>query len=106
MFVAVNYITCRPEYRERFEELFGTRARAIDRMAGFHRMKVLRPSTPDEPYLILSEWEDRASFQAWTKSESFLEGHRRGFDDLAKAKEAGLEPPMSSRFVTYEVIAE
>lgn len=43
-FVAVNYIDCKPEYRERFEELFATRAKQIDTMrscryAGF---------TPDE----------------------------------------------------------
>ena len=34
-FVAVNYINCTPEYQERFEQLFGTRAHAIDLMPGF-----------------------------------------------------------------------
>jgi len=33
--VAVNYINCTPEYQERFEQLFGTRAHAIDLMPGF-----------------------------------------------------------------------
>jgi heme oxygenase (mycobilin-producing) len=42
MFVAINYITCTEQYRERFETLFGTRAKAIDRMPGFRHMEVLR----------------------------------------------------------------
>lgn len=43
-FVAVNYIDCTPEYKERFEELFGSRAHAIDEMPGFIEMHVLRPA--------------------------------------------------------------
>ena len=34
-FVAVNYIDCKPFYKERFEELFGSRAKQIDTMPGF-----------------------------------------------------------------------
>jgi heme oxygenase (mycobilin-producing) len=104
VFVAVNFITCREDYRGRFEELFGNRAGAIDSMPGFHRMQVLRPSKPGEPYLVISEWEDQESFKAWMKSPAFVEGHRRGFADLEAAKQAGLEAPMSSKFVTYDVI--
>jgi len=37
-FVAINYISCKDFYRPRFEELFGTRAHAIDRMPGFEFM--------------------------------------------------------------------
>ena len=39
-FVAINYIACEQHYRERFEELFATRAHAIDRMPGFVDMQV------------------------------------------------------------------
>ena len=104
MFVAINFITCREDYRGRFEELFGSRAGAIDAMPGFVRMQVLRPSKPGEPYLVMSEWDNQESFKAWMKSEAFVQGHRRGFADLEEAKRAGAEPPMSSRFVTYDVI--
>lgn len=121
-FVAVNYITCRPEYRARFEELFATRAKAIDRMSGFCGMQVLRsegkpkrpkkapkgvsqPGDAEGPYLIVSYWRRREDFEAWTGSPEFLEGHKRGFEDVRKAKELGQEPPMASTFHTYEVIA-
>lgn len=104
-FVAINYITCEPEYRERFEYLFGSRAKAIDVMPGFVNMHVLRPSKEEDPYLVVSYWQDEASFQAWTKSEAFMQGHKRGFEDVAKAKTEGKPAPMKSDFKTYEIIA-
>jgi len=104
MFVAINYITCTEEYRERFEELFQSRARAIDKMPGFQRMQVLRPKKDGDDYLIVSEWDDESSFKVWTKSEAFEAGHRRGFADLKAARERGETPPMTSLFRTYEVL--
>lgn len=104
-FVAINYITCRPDYRGRFEELFGTRAGAIDRMPGFIEMQVLKPNEEDDSYLIVSHWETEDAFKTWTTSPEFIEGHKRGFADLKKAKEEGKPMPMTSEFKTYEVIA-
>ena len=104
-FVAINFIDCRPEYEERFEHLFGSRAHAIDRIEGFIDMHVLKLKGERGKYLIVSHWEHEGAFQKWTKSSEFLEGHRRGFEDLKTAKERGEEPPMSSVFKVYEVIA-
>lgn len=106
MFVAINYITCKEHYKERFEELFGSRAKAIDKMPGFKFMNVLRPTDNEGDYLIVSHWESEENFKGWTKSEAFIEGHKRGFADLAAAKEKGEEMPMTSSFKTYEVIAD
>ena len=105
MFVAINYITCTEQYRERFETLFGTRAKAIDRMPGFRQMEVLRPSDNKGEYLIISHWDTEEGFQKWTNSVEFLEGHRRGFEDIKKARAEGKESPMHSTFKTYQVIA-
>lgn len=104
-FVAINYITCKDHYKARFEELFASRKGAIDLMPGFKHMEVLKPNTKDDVYLIVSHWESEDSFQSWTKSSAFLEGHKRGFEDLKKAKENGEEAPMSSSFKTYNVIS-
>jgi len=104
-FVAINFITCKESYRQRFEELFGSRAHAIDRMPGFIDMQVLRPQNDSGDYLIVSFWETEEAFKTWTHSPEFLEGHRRGFQDIQKAKERGEEPPMKSDFRTYEVMA-
>jgi len=104
-FVAINYISCKDHYKERFEELFGSRAGAIDRMPGFKFMEVLKPMDGASSYLIVSHWDSQDAFKDWTKSPEFLEGHKRGFEDLKLAKEKGEEPPMTSDFKTYEVIA-
>lgn len=104
-FVAVNYITCNADYRERFEELFGTRAHAIDTMPGFIDMQVLKPLKEGDAYLIVSHWETEDAFKTWTSSPAFIEGHKRGFADLAKAKAEGKPMPMTSDFKTYKVIA-
>lgn len=105
-FVAINYITCSPEYKERFEYLFGSRAKAIDTLPGFKDMHVLRPEKDSDQYLIVSYWESEAHFKAWTKSAEFLEGHKRGFADLAQAKAEGRPAPMHSDFKTYQIIAQ
>lgn len=104
-FVAINYITCSPEYKERFEYLFGTRAHAIDALPGFVNMHVLRPSKEEDSYLVISYWKDQASFEAWTKSEAFLQGHKRAFADMAEAKASGKPAPMNSDFKTYQILA-
>jgi heme-degrading monooxygenase HmoA len=105
-FAAINYISCKPEYRQRFEQLFATRAHATERMPGFIDMHVLRPRVGNGEYLIVSFWETEEAFKAWRQSPEFLEGHRRGFEDLRSAKELGKEPPMVSDFKVYEVIAQ
>ncbi|MEQ9591341.1 MAG: antibiotic biosynthesis monooxygenase [Cyclobacteriaceae bacterium] len=104
-FVAINYIQCDADYASRFEELFATRAHAIDRLPGFIDMQVLKPADLKDEYLIVSHWNSEDDFKAWTKSPEFIEGHKRGFEDLRKAKERGEKPPMSSTFKTYRVIA-
>lgn len=103
-FVAINYIKCEDHYRERFEQLFATRAHAIDRMPGFINMEVLKPNDQGE-YLIVSHWESEEQFKKWTSSPEFLEGHKRGFEDIRKAREEGKTPPMTSSFKTYLVIS-
>lgn len=104
-FVAINYINCNPDYTERFEQLFATRAHAIDTMPGFVEMKVLRPAKEGDAYLIVSFWENENAFKTWTLSPAFLEGHKRGFADITKARAEGRPVPMTSDFKTYEVIA-
>ena len=104
-FVAINYINCKKDYQSHFEELFKTRAHAIDRMPGFKDMQVLKPSKEGEDYLIVSFWETEEAFKQWTTSPEFIEGHRRGFEDIKQATQRGEEPPMRSSFKTYEVLS-
>jgi len=74
-------------------------------MPGFIDMQVLRPYSEGD-YLIVSHWNSEEAFKSWTTSTEFLEGHKRGFEDIRKAREQGVKPPMTSNFKTYEVIAQ
>ncbi|MCG9894960.1 MAG: antibiotic biosynthesis monooxygenase [Fimbriimonadaceae bacterium] len=110
-FVAVNFIRCQDEYRERFEALFRSRAHAIDTLPGFMGMHVLRPLSGEpghqgSEYLVVSHWESEDCFRSWMKSPAFIEGHKRGFEDVRRAKEEGRTPPMESEFRTYEVLCQ
>lgn len=105
-FVAINYINCQSGYKERFEALFKTRVKAIDRVPGFVDMQVLSPNRDDDDYLIISRWENEESFKAWTNSAAFLEGHKRGFEDIARFKEEGKPSPMTSSFRTYWALTD
>ncbi|MBD3167373.1 antibiotic biosynthesis monooxygenase [bacterium] len=106
MFVAMNRISCQPDYVERFEELFRNRARQVDTLPGFIQAKILRPLKDDQPYIVMTMWEAKEHFDAWLKTEAFREGHRRGFEDMRRAREEGRTPPMSSTMEEYEVFAE
>ncbi|MNE92773.1 Heme-degrading monooxygenase HmoB [compost metagenome] len=74
-------------------------------MTGFIDMQVLKPQTDDGKYLIVSFWDTEEAFKDWTKSPQFIEGHKRGFEDIAIAKKEGKTPPMKSDFKTYKVIS-
>ncbi|MGC8823465.1 MAG: antibiotic biosynthesis monooxygenase family protein [Bacteroidales bacterium] len=54
MYVVMNKMQCLPEFREKFEELFQTRAHAIDRMQGFKGMWLLRSETQTNEYIVLT----------------------------------------------------
>lgn len=77
MFVVMNRIPVSPEFQEAFEERFRSRAREVDRMPGFVRNWVLRPVDPEDPYVVVTVWESREAFEAWTRSEAFQRGHAR-----------------------------
>ena len=104
-FVAINYISCQDHYKPRFEELFKSRIKAIDKMPGFIFMNVLKPVNNEGNYLIVSYWKNESAFREWTKSSNFIEGHKRGFEDIKIAKERNEEPPMKSDFKTYNVLS-
>lgn len=77
MIAVANRIFVNPEYAEAFEERFRGRAGMVDRMPGFISNQVLRPLTPGDPYVVLTLWESREAFDAWTSSEAFTQGHGR-----------------------------
>jgi len=106
MFVAINYISCKEDYKIRFEQLMSSRAKEVDTMPGFIRMEVLKPNDTQNDYLIVSHWVTEDHFINWKKSEQFMKGHKRGFEDIVNARKDGNEPPMKSTFKTYRILSD
>ncbi|NDJ54455.1 MAG: antibiotic biosynthesis monooxygenase [Chloroflexi bacterium] len=77
MIVVCNRISVNPEHSSAFEERFADRANLVDGMPGFISFKLLRPSTSDDPYVVMTFWESQEHFKAWTSSDEFQEGHAR-----------------------------
>jgi heme-degrading monooxygenase HmoA len=75
MFIVANRIPIASGFEETFEERFRQRAGQIDKQAGFVRMQILRPESNDSPYVVLTTWQDKASFEAWVGSEDFKLSH-------------------------------
>jgi heme-degrading monooxygenase HmoA len=75
MFVVMNRVPVAPGWEHAFEERFRERAGQVERNPGFVRMEVLKPETPDTPYLVSTVWESQEAFRAWVGSEDFKAAH-------------------------------
>ncbi len=69
MYVVMNRVPVAPGWEHAFEERFRQRAGQVERNPGFVRMEILRPETPDAPYVVNTVWESEDAFQAWVGSE-------------------------------------
>lgn len=77
MIAVMNRISVNPEYAEAFEARFADRSSLVDQMTGFVSYRLLRPTNPNDPYIVMTFWESQAHFQAWTDSAEFQQGHAR-----------------------------
>ena len=75
MIVVSNRLQVAKGHEADFEKRFEGRARLVENMPGFVRLEILRPIKGDY-YIVLTHWQDEASFQAWTNSAEFKEAHR------------------------------
>ena len=88
MITVANRIPVKPEAAEAFEETFRTRLGGVDDFDGFIAFQLLRPSKPEDPYVIFTFWDKVESFRAWTASDDFKEQHRNS-REVAKAVFSG-----------------
>jgi heme-degrading monooxygenase HmoA len=77
MITVSNRIPVRPEFAEAFENRFRERLGLVDQMPGFLAYRLLRPSKPEHPYVVLTFWESEEHFRAWTSSAEFREQHKQ-----------------------------
>lgn len=77
MIAVMNRIPVNVDFAEAFEQRFSDRAALVDGMDGFVSFRLLRPSKPEDPYIVMTFWESEEHFKAWTRSDEFKEGHAR-----------------------------
>jgi heme oxygenase (mycobilin-producing) len=101
MFVMMNRMVVPEEHREKFEHMFATRAKAVDRRPGFVRAQILRPKHGNE-YIVMTHWESEAAFEGWVGSAEYKEGHQR----VGEFRDADGHSRLTSKVEKYEVFAE
>lgn len=68
-------ISLPPEARAGFEQTWKTRVGAVDTFPGFISTELV--ALPDRgEYVVLTRFQDEASFEAWITSDNFTRGHR------------------------------
>jgi heme-degrading monooxygenase HmoA len=75
MFIVANRVPVAAGYETMFEERFQKRAGQIDKQPGFVRMQILKPDSEGVPYVVLTTWQDKTSFEAWVGSDDFKLAH-------------------------------
>lgn len=77
MFVVCNRVKVNPQHIAAFEELFLSRAHAVDQTPGFVSFQLLRSEKPADSYIVMVTWESKQHYHAWVKSDAFKQGHSR-----------------------------
>ncbi len=99
-FVAMNVLTVPSGAGETLEQRFARRAGSVETAAGFQHFELLRPVAGTDDYLVYTRWDDRASFDAWTQSQSFAAGHGQ-----ASGRGEGERPAASGSTIwSFEVV--
>jgi heme-degrading monooxygenase HmoA len=76
MFIAMNRLSCPPKYAEHLERAF-KHAGNMQGVPGFLLFQFLKQVDQEDAltYIALTQWDDRAAYEAWTRSESFQRAH-------------------------------
>ncbi len=101
MFVMMNRMVVPEEHRTRFEQMFATRAKAVDRRPGFVKAEILKPKHGNE-YIVMTHWESESAFDGWVNSKEYTEGHQR----VGEFKGHDGKSLLTSKVEKYEVFAE
>ena len=83
MYVAMNRFKIVRGEEDAFEEVWRTRERHLDSVAGYKDFKLLRGPEREDHTLYASHtiWENEQAFTDWRKSEAFRRAHRNAGDN-------------------------
>ena len=73
--IKINAITVPADSGDELARRFAARAGAVDGQPGFKGFELLRPTDGRNIWLVVTRWEDEASFEAWTSGQEFQRAH-------------------------------
>jgi heme-degrading monooxygenase HmoA len=84
MFIAMNRFRVAKGSEADFEQVWLSRDSHLDKVPGFVEFQLLKCPEAEDHTLYASHtvWENRAVFEAWTKSEAFRAAHSRAGDNM------------------------
>jgi len=91
MYIVSNRVPVTPEFEHMFEERFRQRAGQVEKQVGFIDMQILKPDSPDTPYVVLTRWQDKDAFNQWVGSEDFRAAHANPMPKEAFQGKGGME---------------
>jgi heme-degrading monooxygenase HmoA len=83
MFIAMNRFRVVKGSEADFERVWLSRDSYLDKVPGFIEFHLLKGPEAEDHTLYASHtiWENRAAFEAWTRSEAFRAAHQRAGDN-------------------------
>jgi heme-degrading monooxygenase HmoA len=103
MFIAMNRFRIARESESAFEQVWLSRDSHLDKVPGFVEFHLLKGPQAEDHTLYASHtvWQDRAAFEAWTRSEAFRAAHQGAGGN----KPLYLGPPQFEGFEAVQTVA-
>jgi heme-degrading monooxygenase HmoA len=97
MFIAMNRFKVKKGSEQAFENVWQTRESYLDRVPGFVEFHLLKGPEADDHtlYSTHTTWQNKAAFEAWTKSDEFRASH-------ARANNGGTSAPLYLEHPKFE----
>ena len=101
MFIAMNRFQVIKGAEQDFENVWSSRQSYLGEVVGFIEFHLLKGPVADDHTLYSSHtvWADKASFEAWTRSDAFRRAHARAGNETGKSLYLG-----HPKFEGFEVI--
>ncbi|WP_433801635.1 antibiotic biosynthesis monooxygenase family protein [Actinomycetospora sp. CA-084318] len=93
--VKINAITVPPERREQMEERFAGNRGSMDGTPGYLGFELLRPTSGDDRYFVITRWESDEAFRAWRSGST---------PDAAHAQERRDPTATGADLLEFEVV--
>lgn len=73
--VKINALEVPDQMAGTLEERFRNRAGEVEKVPGFQRFQLLRPTDDSDRWFVVTWWDSEEAFESWLSSDAFSKGH-------------------------------